>query len=508
MFESYFFDKRALTSNRLFKALKNGGQDDLSINKLSKRVGMSYQQTYNAFQDVMQDLEHISNQKANPDENDFARMAKTVSIDRYRFYLLQQSVSFRFFDTLFITSQPDAKQFCTDYDISLSTLRRRIEPFRQYLSSVQVNLNTSSWELEGTEIDIRSAMVAFYQVSYRGNGWPFADMPREYVHHQLETINAFGEQFVFIPQAVVQKPDLIQLAVQLLRINQGAVLSPQIRMQGLMRYAPEDVHPLIFTRTNFPQQTSTTLSAERNYFYFCQLEKFSVADQLNHSDELIRKFLNQHDNPIKRFADGLMATLYQSGNHLRHAEVQEARVLHANFLRLGFIFFLHNGPSSLLLDFVTQSPLKVADSSLGQLIDGYLASLTEAEPEAIFQSYAPKLNVETYYLASANFAEISYPVTLKVYVAIESATFLARDLMLFLRDITFITIVDDREPKPDVIITSFGDVQRLNQLIHFPLSTNTTVLYWSAEGTDQQFFELYSQLKSLHVHQERQEQQA
>ena len=503
MFESYFYDKRALTSNRLFKALKTESGPDFTINRLSKKMGMSYQQTYNAFQDIMHDLEVIGQKpQADMTESDFAKMAKDITTDQYRFYLLRQSVAFLFYCAIFQDNQIDARKFCEQHNISISTLRRRVEPFRNYLLSVRVNLNTSTWQLEGAELQIRAAMVAFFQISYRGNGWPFEHFPQTYVQHELELINDFGEQFVFVPQPAIQKPDLLQLAIQLMRMTQGNVLTPQPRMQLLVHEKAQDLHPLIYTRTNFPALSSTALVAERDYFYFNQMRKFSVADHLTHDDDLIRACLNQTDNIVKRFADGMLPRLYETIQKPTAADLERARVLHTNLLRLGFTFYLHDGICSSQLDFVAKNQLQTADSLLGQIVDAYLQDLPTDAPESVFTSYAPMINLQVYYLAAIDFAEISYNATLKVQVAVESATFLARDLIIFLRDVNFIEIVSDSFPTPDVIVTSFGDLSRVGKLINHPIDDEVTVLYWTAEATDQQFFELYTQLKQLHTQQQ------
>ncbi|WP_369385964.1 helix-turn-helix domain-containing protein [Lacticaseibacillus manihotivorans] len=52
--------------------------------------------------------------------------------------------------------------FCTEHDISISTLRRRVEPFKAYLQSKGVTLNTSAWGLEGSELRIRMVILNFF----------------------------------------------------------------------------------------------------------------------------------------------------------------------------------------------------------------------------------------------------------------------------------------------------------------------------------------------------------
>lgn len=52
MFEASFFDRHSLINYQLFRAMKTLPQTTLSINALSRATGLSYSQTYTAFQTV------------------------------------------------------------------------------------------------------------------------------------------------------------------------------------------------------------------------------------------------------------------------------------------------------------------------------------------------------------------------------------------------------------------------------------------------------------------------
>lgn len=56
MFEASFFDRHSLINYQLFRAMKTLQQTTMSINTLSRNTGLSYPQTYTAFQTVLAQL--------------------------------------------------------------------------------------------------------------------------------------------------------------------------------------------------------------------------------------------------------------------------------------------------------------------------------------------------------------------------------------------------------------------------------------------------------------------
>lgn len=161
MFEASFFDRHSLTNYQLFRAMKTLPQTTLSINALSRATGLSYSQTYTAFQTVLVQLNQMIPAET-IDEANFAQFLGNVTINQYRFALLKESLPFVFFDDVFKNPHPDFHTFKEVHQTSVSTLRRRITPFRDYLADNGVNLNSTTWAIEGDELHIRLAMFTFF----------------------------------------------------------------------------------------------------------------------------------------------------------------------------------------------------------------------------------------------------------------------------------------------------------------------------------------------------------
>ncbi|WP_054722564.1 hypothetical protein [Lacticaseibacillus nasuensis] len=102
MFESYFFDKHMLTNYRVFRVMKALSTSSFTVTRLAEVVGLSYAQTYAAFQAIMKDLQSLGIvPETAVNEVTFQHIAKAITVDQYRLHLLDQSPSFNLFRYLF-----------------------------------------------------------------------------------------------------------------------------------------------------------------------------------------------------------------------------------------------------------------------------------------------------------------------------------------------------------------------------------------------------------------------
>ncbi len=82
MFEASFFDRHSLINYQLFRAMKTLQQTTMSINTLSRNTGLSYSQTYTAFQTVLAQLNQILPDKrlTNQTSQQFCLMFRLIVI--------------------------------------------------------------------------------------------------------------------------------------------------------------------------------------------------------------------------------------------------------------------------------------------------------------------------------------------------------------------------------------------------------------------------------------------
>ncbi|HAJ53961.1 MAG TPA: transcriptional regulator, partial [Lactobacillus sp.] len=259
----------SLINYQLFRAMKTLPQTTISINALSRTTGLSYSQTYTAFQTVLVQLNKIIPDEA-VDEANFTQFLKRVTLNQYRFALLKDSLPFEFFDDVFKNPHPDFHRFKENHQTSVSTLSRRITPFRDYLADNGVSLNSTTWAIEGDELHIRLAMFTFFMLAYRGAGWPFSAVQEQQAKTLLAEINQVAPTFLLVPVQPMSKEALVILAIQLMRIKAGHALLRNRRMQ-LLFSGHDDLPDLIFTQSRFPNLSASELKAEKQFYYFMRM---------------------------------------------------------------------------------------------------------------------------------------------------------------------------------------------------------------------------------------------
>jgi hypothetical protein len=317
---------------RVLKALQN---TDFTVNRLSQEAQLSYSQAYNAFQDIMSDLQAMTDSTVPiADEVAFQKLGEAVTVDEYRFHLLKDSMAFNFFDYAFKADSPDVHEFCEQNDLSISTLRRRVEGFKVYLQSKGVTLNTSTWAPEGNELRIRMVLVNFFILAYRGVGWPFGDA------HYHETVALAKQLHDCAPEAWFNRPehdtkqDLLALGVQRLRLTQQHAL-PEIPRLLALTQAPDLADLPVVLRPAAPADPVM----ESAYFYFSRIHFLSLQGHMTWTDQWLIDHFQRRADAVAHFADGLLAYLVtQAPSNTPDADVNGHELLRANLYRMAYSF--------------------------------------------------------------------------------------------------------------------------------------------------------------------------
>lgn len=499
MFERYFLDKRALTNYRVYRLIKSLPDGNFTVNRLSREADISYSLAYNAFQDILADLVFGFPPANTPtNEADFAALAKRVSVDAYRFALLNQSMAYQFFDYAFTVAKPDVHAFCAVHGYHESTLRRRVAPFRQYLASRNIRLNASTWALEGDEAQIRITMLTFYQMAYRGCGWPFSARAFTLARRRITEIDA-GDPTWFVPQPYYTKIHLMILAVQAIRITTGHPIPADARVAALFAQVDAPVQRLLFTASTFPMLTAAECDAERDFYYFCQVHYLSVTTEVAPEQTRLVNYLGELPFPIAPFVDGLLAALTKAAP----ADSPEANPANHGRLRVKLIRFatsvyvLH-GRFSAREDFDDTSAVKSQPGRLSGLIQAYIDALSEDPPIGPDAAYLNDMTPDLYQFVAPDFPALNRDRRLRVAVLMDSGTFTSRDLQLILRGLGFVTIIspDDAVP-PDVIITTVGTPGVLRRYYPEPYLEKAAIITWHGEVTDDDYFALLARLRAI-----------
>ncbi|WP_179395103.1 helix-turn-helix domain-containing protein [Lacticaseibacillus absianus] len=497
MFEAYFFDKRATTNYRVFRLLKALQDSNFTINRLAQDSGLSYSQTYNAFQDIMLELQLMSDRPvADVNETDFKALGGQVSVDMYRFHLLQESLPFRFFDYLFTAGTPDVHTFCTAAGVAIPTLRRRIAPFKAYVTGVGLHLNGVTWAIEGEELQIRMLMLTFYQLAFRGVGWPFSEPAFRRAKHQIDLINQ-ADPLWFEPEALYTKQDLLILAVQQLRIDHGHALTPDRRWNKLAKASNLPLKSLIYTRDHFPSLTPRKCTAERDFYYFCRIHYLSFGTRVTPRQAWVMRDFDRPGLAINQFADGLLDALIDAADPLTPESMAAAHdVLRVNLHRMAVSYYVLHGNFAKRIDFLDRNPAEAESGTLPHLIHDYFDQIDATGPLAAFARHWPHMHRELYRVIAPDFPALNADHLVKVAMFVDGGTFVARDLRLFLEGIQFVHLLPtDPSQVPDLIISTLSDTTLITSFYGAANLTHTGIIPWATEADDNDFYHLMTLLR-------------
>lgn len=491
MFEAYFFDKRTTTNYRVYRVLKALDTSTFTVNRLSQEAQLSYSQAYNAFQDIMNDLQVLqATQVEIADEDAYRQLSEHVTVDQYRFHLLQESMSFAFFDYLFKTATPDVHTFCDEHDISISTLRRRVDAFKNYLQTKGVTLNTSSWALEGSELRIRMVILNFFILGYRGAGWPLDDANYQAALSEYGRIaKKYPDQWFTIQHQ--SKQDLLAICVQQLRMAQNHYLPQETAFTRLTQAPGMPTLPPVI-------QAPTPRDAvnESGYFYFLRMHYLSLGAELTATDHWLITHFEHRNDEITAFADGLLASLLQAApQDAGESDPAGHELLRANLYRMSYSYWLFGGDFSRRIDFYDEDRNASNFGKLPALIDRYFDQLQG--PVAVFLPYREIMKRVLYSVLRTDFPVLDADHQLAVAVLIEPGTFALRDVLHFLDGISFVRLTTATETTDvDVILTTLTSPELIDE---YYSQAHPPVIQWQAMATEEDYYRLYAQL--LHRHQ-------
>lgn len=491
MFEAYFFDKRTTMNYRVYRVLKALEASTFTVNRLSQEAQLSYSQAYNAFQDIMADLQVLQHTQVEiADEDAYRKLSQNVTVDQYRYHLLTQSMSFAFFDYLFKACDPDVHTFCSEHDISISTLHRRVDAFKNYLQTKGVSLNTSSWALEGSELRIRMVILNFFILGYRGAGWPLDDTNYQATLSEYGRIaKKYPDQWFTIQHQ--SKQDLLAICVQQLRMHQGHYLPQE---QAFTRLTQAPGMPTLPPVVQAP--TPRDAVNESGYFYFLRMHYLSLSTELTATDHWLITHFQQRNDEITAFADGLLNTLLQAAPaDAAESDPTAHELLRANLYRMSYSYWLFGGDFSRRIDFYDDDKHASTFGRLPALIDQYFDQLQG--PVAVFMPYRTIMKRVIYSVLRSDFPVLDADHQLAVAVLIEPGTFALRDVLHFLDGISFVRLTTAHEQAAvDVILTTLTSPELIDEYYG---PSHPPVIQWQAMAAEEDYYRLYAQL--LHRHQ-------
>lgn len=364
-FETIFLEKADLQKFTMFTALVTNQSQSMSITDLAAKLALSYQQSYNVFQELTRDLVSLSGKTTAQVKHALTGGVKLAqSIDDYRVFLLNESISFEFIDYLVQGSQQSVNHFCSSHYISRSTLMRKTAAVRSFLAGYHLKLSLTQAAFIGDEKQVRLFLQLFYWLSYHGSQWPFRALDYATLSRQYQKLPTAAKD----PIAASQ--ERVFWGVCRTRMSRGQFLKLTPAFTKTFPQTSFDLSAVYPTKT-YPGIAQSVLDAEGAFFYFYQEKAIRFTRPTPNTVALIDHLETTH-HPIAQVVAGLPGAMRQQLLDDEMASPFDDPILHANLMRITAAFYLMGGDFVKQTDFFKPSLLNYQQKMARQRLTSML----------------------------------------------------------------------------------------------------------------------------------------
>lgn len=493
LFEEIFLEKAGLQKFQMFRVLTAFDAANLTITDLSNKMGLSYQQSYNIFQELTEDIAAITGKSRAASKKALTTAgALPVSVDDYRYRLLEDAVSFQFLDYLVQGNRPSVDRFCAERFISRSTLMRKTAQLRKFLTRYHLKLSLTTPGLTGDEKQIRLFLNAVYWLGCHGAKWPFTSVKLPVIRQQYEQLATAKSD----PIGTIQ--DLMFWALCRIRMSRGFVIDDCTRFDELFDgYGP--FRPIIYDKKQFSALPSPVLRAETAFFYFFQNKTIQFGP-LTTNDEHLLDYLKGNDGETWQFLVGLSRHLSPYLTEPLQNNLRNNDQLSLNVLRLTFSYYLLDGDYVKQADFFAASRMTYQQQHLRALIAGYVDDLPQSPTYLPLKRYKDTFVEMLFYLFVPYLQDFQWDENVKVKPLLETDNILNRRILEFLDNISIVQRLPDQAPldSADLLITSLDDFTAPASA-DFVQEHPDGVFNWYIDATDTDYYQLYQKLYDLYL---------
>lgn len=449
MFEQIFLDSTDLQKFQMYRALKTLDSYGFTINDLSVKMRVTYQQAYNIFRELLGDIEQITGKTGKVSAKRVMSQENfTISVDDYRLFLLNQSIQFQFIDYLIQATSLSVDKFCQDRFISRSTLTRKTLPLRQFLGEYGIKISFTKPGLTGDERKIRLFIFSFYWFSYHGVRWPIAAIQPQ----QLS--NAYRDATEASPSAMIALQEMLFWGVCRLRIVRGHVLRPWPRYDRLFANGVTASAEL-YTKEMFPTLTTAEIKAESQFFRFYQLSRLRFGSLRDNWLEMYATIMDEHNtvsNYIKRLSNFLVEHWSSDASLL----ITDNMPLMTNIIRIVAGFYLFEGPAPLPVDFYDQARDLYAHTKMYQDVYDFNTGLPSSYK--VLRDSARPLTRLICYLLSPEMKHFTWNNVVRCKMLLDDGSINLQRINTFLNDLSFVQVMSPEEPIADAdLVVTFSD---------------------------------------------------
>ncbi len=484
-FESVFLEKAAQQKIALLRVLRQRGYAGITIADLATQIGLTYQRTYNLFQELNADLADLYQKTPTEMRKSLvAASPQIISLDLYKARQFQAATAWQFFDYAVQGHQPSLDRFCETHFISRSTLMRKTVNLRAFLAHYDLKLVYPTLTFSGPEARLRLLLQQCYWQVTQGTSWPFTAISESDLKCQYQQFPRRHEN------PLSQHMDLYLLAVSRLRMAHGNALEHQIA--NLL----PDVNAY-FTASQFPYLTPQQIIFENQFIAFHQ----AAALRFGHIDSNAWTQRKERLTLATPIAAKILSTLQRdllNPNDPGYLALQTDRGLQLNLLRVLVCFLSLGGDYCKASDFDAPNKTTERLNQLSMRAYTFVTHLPDTPEYAALHAATHAFCRFVTYVLAPTINAFDQAVRLKVAVILEPNDLLHRRLNRFLDNMSFV----DRLAGPDALQQCDFLITEVSMLITpqtqaFITNYPQACLIWDLDANTIDYHHLHQKLIAL-----------
>ncbi|MDH6363765.1 hypothetical protein M2139_000602 [Enterococcus sp. PF1-24] len=485
LYEEIMMDSPTLLRFRIFRYLMKISQENFPIIHLAEDFNLNYQQAVIELTAIEAELKEMK-----PNHENILMGAGKVNalqldctIDEYRYYLLQKSVPFQFILYLLNDEKPNVVDFCEKYQVSRSTVSRKMENLKNYLQQYNLRLTYTKANLVGDERLVRVMLFNLIWLGTRG-----LELPLKVDQKQVNDLIHKVSEYFPLSLSYFGNIELHYFAaLYLIRIKQGNFVKYDKRYNFLMK----NNSYYDFKRTNLISDafelTAKQQQAESSFIFFLShyVPFYTIKDETSLQQTLYD--FSVRPNPIyslnTEFLNFAKEELFR-----KQPQILDNPLILGNLLNIGFTLYVTEQSIPNIQTLVTPVHKKENwEIILEEKIAQFFAEAA-TKNQYSFVKYVKNDLVESYKnILLPYFNSVDFASNLKVGLALEHNFLLVNDLHQFLDDLKFVDselyqprrnydydlvisssqILSKTEPKLPIYLLDYADDDKLLALYQY-----------------------------------------
>ncbi|PIO84278.1 hypothetical protein BSQ39_12220 [Loigolactobacillus backii] len=429
-----------------------------TVNELAVRTEMSYQKTYNMVQDINQQVQaYLPEQKSFLTEHGGVDTRKLfVSLDRYRFEIIQANLPFKLLWYMLTTENPTIEIFCKDNDVSKSTVFRKLKLFNDFLKRFKLHMRYKNLAIVGDERYTRLVLYQVMRITAREQSINI--FPPE-LREEVQQVHNLIFQNIDVFEELHDTEDIdFVVAIFLLREHHGFYVNNDSRYQALTAENPNYNIDVLAPMLDVPENR---LAGELNFAFFLLNYPPIFRDANSNFLQRTLRFYSRTENIIWSLVTDCLKVI-QHNDFNDEVDLTQDRLLLGNLLNTTLGSYILRGPFPAFTYVpINDSVLRFGKNKLYLDIDYYFNHLPQNF--RAFSSVKDQLINAFYQFIMRNYVSYDKNYQLKIGLYMEESNLTYQDYRDLLNGIPYFKVAPyftKFAEQYDVVVTTSASLYR------------------------------------------------